>query len=262
MYDSLFSTNAFSDKVVLITGSTSGIGRETAIAFASHGAHVMVSGRDRSRGEEVLQKIIASGGSAKLLIGDVSDSRFCTFLINETIKSFGALNVLFNNAGIVMHGQIESHTDDDWKKLIDINLNSMFFLSRTAIPYMKTQGGGVIINMSSECGVIGYKNLAAYSATKSAIIMFTKVLALDHASDNIRINAVCPGDIDTPMMDMGWENQNLSSQAIRDALRKHIPIGRVGESQDIAATVMFLASDLSGFITGVALPIDGGTTAR
>ncbi len=262
MYDNIFSTNAFLNKVVLVTGSTSGIGRETAIAFASHGAHVMISGRDRSRGEDVMQKIIASGGSANLLIGDVSDSSFCKNLVDETVKSFGKLDILFNNAGIVMHGEIGVHSDDEWKNLIDINLSSIFFLSRAAIGHMKNQGGGVIINMSSECGLIGYKNLAAYSATKGAIIMFTKVLALDHASDNIRINAVCPGDIDTPMMDMGWENQNLSSEAIRDTLKKHIPIGRVGKSEDIAATVMFLASDLSGFITGVALPIDGGTTAR
>jgi NAD(P)-dependent dehydrogenase (short-subunit alcohol dehydrogenase family) len=116
--------------------------------------------------------------------------------------------------------------------------------------------------MSSECGLIGYENLAAYSATKGAMVMFTKVLALDHARDNIRVNAVCPGDIDTPMMDMGLATKKLTSEEIRERLREHIPIGRIGEAEDVAATVMFLASEAAGFVTGAIVPIDGGTTAR
>ncbi len=262
MAANLFSRAAFAGKVVLVTGATSGIGAGTAKAFAAHGARVMLSGRDRARGEAVVAEIAASGGTAELITGDVAEAEFCQSLVQDTVARLGGLDILFNNAGIVMHGKIESHSDAAWQTLLDTNLSSVFYLSRAAIGHMKQRGGGAIINMSSECGLIGYENLAAYSATKGAMVMFTKVLALDHARDNIRVNAVCPGDIDTPMMDMGWEAKKLSSEEIRDRLKQHIPIGRVGEAEDVAATVMFLASEAAGFVTGAIVPVDGGTTAR
>ena len=258
----VFSDDAFVGKVVLVTGATSGIGAGTAKAFAAHGARVMLSGRDRARGETVLAEIAASGGTAELITGDVAEAEFCQRLVKDTVARLGGLDILFNNAGIVMHGKIESHSDAAWQMLLDTNLSSVFYLSRAAICHMKQQGGGAIINMSSECGLIGYENLAAYSATKGAMVMFTKVLALDHARDNIRVNAVCPGDIDTPMMDMGWEAKKLTPEEIRDRLRDHIPLGRVGEAEDVAATVMFLSSEAAGFVTGAIVPIDGGTPAR
>jgi len=258
----LFAADAFAGKAVLITGSTSGIGAGTAKAFAAHGARVMVSGRNRERGEAVLAEIAAAGGAAELIIGDVAEAEFCQQLVSETVARFGKLDILFNNAGIAIHGKIASHSNAAWQALIDTNLSAVFYLSRAAIGPMKQQGGGVIINMSSECGLIGYEDLAAYSATKGAIIMFTKVLALDHARDKIRVNAVCPGDIDTPMTDIAWQGTNLSSAEIREKLKTHIPIGRVGVTGDIAAMVMFLASDAAGFITGAVFPVDGGTTAR
>ena len=258
----IFSPVTFAGKSVLVTGATSGIGAGTAKAFAAHGARVMLSGRDRARGEAVRTEISASGGSAELITGDVADAEFCQRLVDETVARFGGLDILFNNAGIVIHGKIESHSNAAWQTLLDTNVSSVFYLSRAAIGQMKRQGGGVIVNMSSECGLIGYENTAAYSTTKSALIMFTKVLALDHARDNIRVNAVCPGDIDTPMMDMGLATKKLTSEEIRERLREHIPIGRIGEAEDVAATVMFLASEAAGFVTGAIVPIDGGTTAR
>lgn len=262
MLAKVFSADAFAGKVVLVTGATSGIGAGTAKAFAAHGARVMLSGRDSARGETVLSEIAASGGTAELITGDVAEAEFCQSLVKDTVARLGGLDILFNNAGIVMHGKIESHSDAAWQTLLDTNLSSVFYLSRAAIGHMKQQGGGAIINMSSECGLIGYENLAAYSATKGAMVMFTKVLALDHARDNIRVNAVCPGDIDTPMMDMGLATKKLTSEEIRERLREHIPIGRIGEAEDVAATVMFLASEAAGFVTGAIVPIDGGTTAR
>lgn len=256
------AADAFNGKSVVVTGATSGIGAGTALAFAAHGAKVMINGRDQARGEQVLQELRAAGGEGELMIGDVADSSFCDALVAETVSRFGALDVLFNNAGVVAHAKIDAMTDDAWQRLIDINISGSFYMARAAIRQMKQQGGGAIVNMSSECGLIAYENLAAYSATKGAMIMFTKCLAIDHAADQIRVNAVCPGDIDTPMMDQGWASLNLSSAEIRERLKDHVPIGRVGEPIDIAQAVMYLASDAAGFVTGVALPIDGGTTAR
>ena len=182
---------------------------------------------------------------------------------SETVERFGRLDVLFNNAGICMHGPIDETSDEDWDHLIGINVSGSFFMARAAVRQMKAQGeGGSIVNMSSECGLIAYERLPAYSATKGAIVMLTKCMAMDHARDGIRVNAVCPGDIDTPMTDQGWAHLDLSSAEIREKLKEHIPLGKVGQPVDIAHAVMYLASDAAGFVTGTLLPVDGGTTAR
>ena len=259
----LFAKDAFAGRTVLVTGATSGIGEGTARAFAAHGANVMLNGRDAARGEAVLDEIAQEGGRAALSLGSVADAAYCDRLVAETAERFGRLDVLFNNAGICLHGPVDETPDDAWDELIAINVSGSFYMARAAVRQMKAQGqGGAIVNMSSECGLIAYERLPAYSATKGAIVMLTKCMAMDHAKDRIRVNAVCPGDIDTPMMDQGWQHLELTSAEIRERLKEHIPLGKVGYPVDIANAVMYLASDAAGFVTGTMLPIDGGTTAR
>ena len=174
----------------------------------------------------------------------------------------GRLDVLFNNAGIFIDASVDEMSDDDWRALVETNISGSFYMARAAVRAMKPRGGGAIVNTSSECALIGYQETAAYSATKSAIVMLTKVMALDHARDGIRVNAVCPGDIDTPMMDQGWGAPGVSSAEMRERVKEHVPAGIIGQPLDIAFAVMYLASDAARFVTGVMLPVDGGTTAR
>ena len=258
----LFAQDAFSGKSVLITGATSGIGAGTAKAFAAHGADVVVTGRDAERGEAVVEEIRGAGGTAELRLGDVADGGFCDSVVAETVDRLGRLDVLFNNAGIFIDASIDEMSDDDWHALVETNISGSFYMARAAVRAMKPRGGGVIVNTSSECALIGYQKTAAYSATKSAIIMLTKVMALDHARDGIRVNAVCPGDIDTPMMDQGWGAPGLSTAEMRERIKEHVPTGTIGEPIDIALAVMYLASDAARYVTGIMLPVDGGTTAR
>ncbi len=259
----LFAKDAFAGQTVLITGASSGIGEGTARAFAAHGANVMLNGRDAARGGAVLEAVAREGGSAALSLGSVADSAYCDRLVAEAVERFGRLDVLFNNAGVCLHGPVDETPDDAWDELIAINVSGSFYMARAAVRQMKAQGqGGAIVNMSSECGLIAYQRLPAYSATKGAIVMLTKCMAMDHAKDGIRVNAVCPGDIDTPMMDQGWQHLELTAAEIRERLKEHIPLGKVGYPVDIANAVMYLASDAAGFVTGTMLAVDGGTTAR
>ena len=262
----VFAEDAFARKVVLVSGGTSGIGAATAKAFAACGAKVMIAGLGEAEGESVRKAIAGSGGEAACLIGDVTDPAYSEAVVGATVERFGRLDILFNNAGIFLGGPIEEMTDADWRRLMDVNVNGAFYMARAAVRQMKRQGkGGAIVNTASDGGLIGVAGATAYCATKGAIVQITRCMALELAPDGIRVNAVCPSDTETAMIDQVYElfanMQGKALDVVREEARIYIPIGRRGTVDEIASAVLYLASDGASFITGAMLSVDGGATA-
>jgi len=260
--DEVFSKTAFRDLSVLITGGTSGIGAAAGQVFADGGGRVMLTGRNTERGEAECEKIRKTGGTAEFIPGDVTDSAFSERAVAETVKKFGRLDVLFANAGIYTGKSLVETTDEDWQEIFDINVNGTFYFGRAAARQMIAQGeGGSIVNMSSESGLVSYPSTVPYSSTKGAIVHLTKLMASDLARHHIRVNVVCPCDVDTPMHSELWTTMtDLSEPEWRKAAADLIPLGRVCTSEEVAQTVAFLASKAADNITGAVLAIDGGTT--
>jgi meso-butanediol dehydrogenase / (S,S)-butanediol dehydrogenase / diacetyl reductase len=251
----------FAGKVVLVTGSTTGIGEACAHVFAESGARVMVSGRHEQRGRAVLQAIRAAGGSAEFAPVDLRAAGACERLIGDTIARMGGLDVLVNNAGILYTANALDTSDDQWLDTMAVNVNALFYLSRAAVKHMKSAGKGAIVNVASEWGLNGEANHVAYCASKGAVIQITRCMALDHARDNIRVNSVCPGEIHTRMVDeiLGKRGGDLA-QNLRE-LASGIPLRRLAHPSEVARCVHFLASDLASYVTGTNLSVDGGNDA-
>ena len=248
------------NRVALITGGTSGIGEATAVLFAKEGAKVAVTGRNESRGHAVTVRILEAGGSAIFIRTDVRRAEECQRAVEETITSFGKLDILFNNAGIFYAHDALDCTEEEWDLQIDINLKGTFLMSKYALPGMIAQGSGVIINNSSGWGIVGGDKAVAYCASKGGVVLLTKAMAIDHGRQGIRVNCICPGDVETPMLPedarfrgMKWE-EYLAGCSNR-------PLGRIGTADEIAKAALFLASDESSFMTGASLVVDGGGTA-
>ena len=246
-------------KIALVTGGTSGIGAETAHVLARAGARVMIAGRREVAARKIVSRIAETGENALYVMGDVSDPAFANYAIALTVKRFQAINVLANVAGAICRGDAEATSDSDWRRLMAINVDGTFYMSRAAIPEMRKAGGGSIINVGSTVGLVGARGLAAYCASKGAVVNLTRAMALDHASENIRVNSVNPGAIDTPMLVSGHGIE--SADVVREANRAAIPQGWLPKPVEIANTIAFLASDLSQHITGAAVSVDGGYTA-
>jgi NAD(P)-dependent dehydrogenase (short-subunit alcohol dehydrogenase family) len=247
-------------KVALITGGNSGIGRATALLFAQEGARVAITGRDEARGQAVAAEIAAAGGQAIFLRSDVRFAEDCRRAVEATLERFGRLDILFNNAGLFYPHTVIDCTEEEWDLTVDVGLKGTFLMSKYALPHLIAQGGGVIVNNASGWGLVGGDAAAAYCAAKGGVVLLTKAMAIDHARQGVRVNCVCPGDVDTPMLPadaqargMKWEDY-LASAANR-------PMGRIGRPEEIARAVLFLASDDSSFMTGAALAVDGGGTA-
>ena len=248
------------NKVALITGGTSGIGEATALLFGSEGAKVAITGRNEERGNAVADLILKGGGQAIFIQTDVSKADDCRRAVDESVRAFGRLDILFNNAGVFFAHTALDCSEEEWDLQIDVNLKGTFLMSKFALPGMIAQGSGVIINNSSGWGLVGGDAAVAYCASKGGVVLLTKAMAIDHGRQGIRVNCICPGDVDTPMLpeDARLRGLNWDKYLAGCANR---PMGRIGTPDEIAKAALFLASDDSSFMTGAALVVDGGGTA-
>ena len=247
------------EKVVVITGIGSGIGRATAMNFAQEGAKVVGADVNQEKGLEVIEAIKCAGGEAIFVKADVSETSDVKRLVEKALV-YGGLDVLFNNAGVELVKKLKDTTEEEWDKIIKINLKSVFLCCKYVTPEMIKRGGGVIINNASVAGLVGSFS-PAYSASKGAIIALTKTLAVELASDNIRVNCICPGAIETPMLHRVLEKQGDSELVRRERIKSY-PMGRFGRPEEVAQTALFLACDESSFMTGAVVVVDGGFTSR
>lgn len=247
-------------KVALITGGGTGIGRAIALAFSREGANVAVAGRRLEKVKDVAAEIEKQGGVGMALQCDVSRARDAERATSETATKFGKLSVLVNNAGTLSVSTVDTISEDDWDRIITINLKGLFLMSRAALKEFRKNGGGTIVNVGSVLGLVAMKDRAAYCASKGGVTMLTKAMALDHAHENVRVNCICPSIVETELVE-GLFDDSEQGKRLKQSRLGTIPLGRFGKPADVADLAVFLASDESSWVTGAAIPLDGGLTA-
>jgi len=252
------------DKVAIVTGATSGIGRAIATVFASAGARVIVSGRSADRGRAVVDEIVSAGGAAAYVQADLSDTESIRKLVDLATSTYGRLDILVNNAaqfGLANYLPLADTPIDEWDATLSVNLRAVFVACKFALPGMCAQGGGSIVNISSIGGLTAFPRYAAYVASKGALNQLTRSIALDYGRFNIRANLVCPGAIDTPGNDPFIEAFYDSREAYVEAVSRQAPLGRIGSPEDVAYAALYLASPEAAYVSGACIVVDGGRLA-
>ena len=250
----------FSQKRVLITGGTSGMGEATAKAFVEAGARVVISGRNEQRAQKIIHGLSDAAGSIDFIQADITESAACGQIVEQAVSLFGGLDIVVNSAGIIYHATAEQTTDEQWLETMNVNVNGMFYVCRAAIPHLKGEGG-VIVNIASDAALTGSQHLTAYCASKGAVLQMTRAMALDYARDNIRIVPICPGDVDTPMLRGEFRDRGLNAETGLRESAQGVPLNRVCSAEEVAHMVLYAASDSANFITGYPLVLDGGNRA-
>ncbi len=249
-----------SGKVALITGGGTGIGRAIALAFVREGASVALAGRRLEKLKDVAIEIEKQGGTAMALECDVTRAKDAERAVRETAKKLGKLNVLVNNAGTLSVSTVEGISEEDWDRVMTVNVKGPFLMSRAALKEFRKVGGGAIVNIGSVLGLVAMKDRAAYCASKGGVTLLTKAMALDHAHENVRVNCICPSIVETELV-KGLFDESEQGQRLRKSRIGTIPLGRFGKPMDVAELAVFLASEESSWLTGTAIPLDGGLTA-
>ena len=247
-------------RVAFVTGAGSGIGRATALALAQQGARVFVTDRTSDTAEETTAMIRADGGEAVSTMVDVSLEGDVVASVARCVETFDRVDVLVNNAGFALKANVTDIPVEEWDRSFAVNARGGFLCSKHVIPHMLSQGGGAIVNVASQVGLRGIREMSAYSATKGAVVLLTYSLALEYAERGIRVNAVCPGPVATPALEIFWP-QFDDPEAAKKEFVSSVPMKRMATPNEIAEAIMFLASDGAAYITGVALPVDGGQCA-
>ena len=250
----------FNNKIVLITGGTSGIGLAAAKLFLQGGAHVLLNGRSSAKGQRAIDDLAEFAGKVRFIAGDVSKPEDCRKIAAQAALWHGRLDIVVNSAGVYLEKAITDTSVNEYDEIIDTNLKGTYFIAKYTVPHLRKQQSAAIVNVASDAGLNGNFLCTAYCAAKGAVVTFSKALALELAPYNIRVNCVCPGDIETPMLD-----KQLAETKDIDAARREMasvyPLGRIGSADESAQVICFLASDAASFVTGAAWTVDGGLTA-
>lgn len=248
------------DKCAIVTGGASGIGFATAQLFAEEGAAVVIADIDAEQGKQAEQRITGGGGRAVYVQCNVALAADCRRAVKIAVERYGRLDIVFNNAGIIRRADVIGTTEDEWDRVMDVNVKSIFLMGKYAVPEIVKQGGGSIVNMGSGWGVKGGRNAISYCASKGAVVNMTRAMAIDHGPQNIRVNCICPGDTDTPMLrneakQLGQAEEKFMAEAAER------PLNRYAQPIEIAQSVLYLVSDAASFVTGAVLVVDGGGAA-
>lgn len=251
---------ALNGKTAIITGAARGIGRAAAVAFARQGARVVVADIAAEQGAQVAETIAARGGEACFVPTDVSRREDNERMVDTCRERYGRVDILFCNAGVTLPRGLAESRDEEIRRVWDVNVNGPIYAARYALPIMAAQGGGVLLFTASKAGLVGQPGCPVYCASKGALVQLTRALALDYAAAGVRVNAICPGIVDTELFDE-FVRAMPDPAAARAAANREQPLGRIGTPEECAAAALWLASDAASFVTGVALPVDGGITA-